>query len=634
MLTFSADVDMTGKFFALEWNSGAFASQVGDNGLIIVFEDNAGTSWEAFQLSQKTGYQWFNEYGVVIDLENATPYDSAGTLDWTLVRKVSPLLHRSGASAAARSFNIKNMLLVGKTTMMGGNVDKPLTINYLRQVLHGMGYMGLVGGEAPAVTLRSDVQIGDTGTTTTYYDATGTLHAFPGAYDALTQREVNIPANQIDLSVDAGPDDTINFTATAISATLEQNFIFASGTDAGADYSMQGAAIIGVLPTGQTAVPQVGATYSACDTVAFGGANATNVTITDTTSTNAAASWDASGATADSCTIDGTGAAYAAEFGTAVTSINLIDCDITTGSTNKVHVLKASGTVTITISGTTNLAIDGSEVTSAGATVVIAAPELYQKVTVSGITTGARVQIYDTTSSTELFNGTATAGDTVVSGSTVVWTDPTAASADRAVRVRVSYVSGVTAKNFIETSGLTCGQTSGTAEITYPVTPTDDSVYNANGENGATIYGGGEITFVDASPDRIEMAMAADTLPLKEQYAAWVYYVFTSAGIATDIDYINAIDTANYEFTGIRWKNTSSPTSPLTITGGYAWDSSTGLAITLVDTSGGTIFLTPDHVVAYQTTGTYAITGDISTVLAAIPSANEIATEVVIGIIF
>ena len=124
-------------------------------------------------------------------------------------------------------------------------------------------------------------------------------------------------------------------------------------------------------------------------------------------------------------------------------------------------------------------------------------------------------------------------------------------------------------------------------------------MYNANGENGATIYGGGEITFVDASPDRIEMAMVANTLSLKEQYAAWVYYVFTSAGIATDIDYINAIDTANYEFTGIRWKNVSSPTAPLKVTGGYAWDSVTLDPMTLIDTSGGTIFLAPAHVVSY-----------------------------------
>jgi hypothetical protein len=114
------------------------------------------------------------------------------------------------------------------------------------------------------------------------------------------------------------------------------------------------------------------------------------------------------------------------------------------------------------------------------------------------------------------------------------------------------------------------------------------------------------------------MAMVANTLSLKEQYAAWVYYVFTSAGIATDIDYINAIDTANYEFTGIRWKNVSSPTAPLKVTGGYAWDSVTLDPMTLIDTSGGTIFLAPAHVVAYQTTGTYAITGDLQDALDAI----------------
>lgn len=45
------------------------------------------------------------------------------------------------------------------------------------------------------------------------------------------------------------------------------------------------------------------------------------------------------------------------------------------------------------------------------------------------------------------------------------------------------------------------------------------------------------------------------------------------------------------------------PTGPnvaLTITGGWLRDSSTGLSITTVDTTGYTIFNAPDHVVAYS----------------------------------
>ena len=50
----------------------------------------------------------------------------------------------------------------------------------------------------------------------------------------------------------------------------------------------------------------------------------------------------------------------------------------------------------------------------------------------------------------------------------------------------------------------------------------------------------------------------------------------------------------------------------------------------LIDTIGssGNIYQTPDHVIPYQTTGSYAITGDISTVLAAIPSAISNADAV------
>lgn len=621
MLTFAADVDMTGKLFALEWNSPAFASQVGDKGLVVVFEDNAGTNWEAFQLSQKVGFQWTKEYGTVIDLENATPYDSGGTLDWTLVRKVTFLLHRSGVSAAARSFSLKNMLLIGKTTLVGGNDSRPLDINYLRQVLHGMGYVGLVGGEAPAVTLRSDVQIGDTGTTITYYDATGTLHAFPEAYDALTQREVNIPANKIDLTIDAGPDDTINFTATSISATLEQNLTFAAGTDAAASYSMQGASIIGMLATGRTAVPQTGATYSGCDEVAFGGADVTNATIVGTTSANAACSFDANGVVLATSTIDltGTNAAHHIALGAAVTAITLNGVTLTgTPATDKVYSALASGTLTITLDGTGTSLVAG-DVTFVGgstATAVIASPTVNQKVIVSGFTAGSRIQIYDTTSATELFNGTASAGNTVVSGTTATWTDPSAASADRAIRVRISYVSGVTAKEFHELTGLTCGQTAGTATVTYPDTPVNDTTYNNNAIDGPAIYATSGITFTDASPDLVNISIAGGAVTWPTIYACFVYWIFTATGIDDDVAYIQSPDTANYLLTNMKLKNTH--TNPLKVTGGYGRSATTGLVADIIDSAGstGNIFPSPDHVVAYAT-GSGALTaGDITNIWA------------------
>ena len=116
---------------------------------------------------------------------------------------------------------------------------------------------------------------------------------------------------------------------------------------------------------------------------------------------------DANGSTLDGCTIDvtGTSAGYHLELGTAVTAITLTDVTFTgTPGTDKVHVLKTSGTVTITISGTTSLV--AGDVTSAGATVVIAAPSPTLDAT---ILTGSRVVLQNDTTAAELDN-TAPAG--------------------------------------------------------------------------------------------------------------------------------------------------------------------------------------------------------------------------------
>lgn len=264
-----------------------------------------------------------------------------------------------------------------------------------------------------------------------------------------------------------------------------------------------------------------------------------------------------------------------------------------------------------------------SSVGSPGAgTVTFVSPQLYQSVVVSGITTGARVQIYDTTNSIELFNGTASAGDTVVSGSTVTWTDPTAAVGARAIRIRVSYVNGATAKNFIETSGLSCGVTSGTESITYPVSPTDDAVYNANGITGSGVTG---VTFTDAATDVMNINVVANAISWKTIYAAWVYYAFGSTGIASDIDYIDAVDEANYILSNLIIKNTSSPTAPLEITGGYGRDFTTGATIDLADTTGGTLIFAPDHVVSYAV-GSGVTAQDITDIATASGTAAATAT--------
>jgi hypothetical protein len=299
----------------------------------------------------------------------------------------------------------------------------------------------------------------------------------------------------------------------------------------------------------------------------------------------------------------------------------LTGAKVNSGYTLKLHNNSATNGITVEIAAGV-----ATSTTTAGGAVTVVAPAVYQSVTVTGFPAGSRVQIYDTTNSVALFNGTASGSDangsTVVSGTSAVWTASVPAAVSRAIRVRVSYVSGVTANEFIEVSGLTCATAGSSARITYPVASTADSTYNSNGIDGPSIYATSGITFTDAVTDLVNCNIAGGSVTWATIYACFVYWSFTSTGIANDFTYIAAPDTANYLLSSMKIRNTSAV--DLMVIGGYGRDATTGLSKDIIDTLGstGNIFLAPDHVVPYQTTGTYAITGDISTVLSAIPPAG------------
>lgn len=237
---------------------------------------------------------------------------------------------------------------------------------------------------------------------------------------------------------------------------------------------------------------------------------------------------------------------------------------------------------------------------------------LYQSVTVSGLVVGSRVQIYDTTSSTELYNDIAAA-------SSVSWQDGSAPVADRAIRVRIAYVSGTTAKEFIEASIGTCGQTDETKDVSYLANQSNDTTYNTNGVNGSTVTG---ITIVEGSTDRVQISIAGGSVSWAEIYAYQCYWNFTSTGIQDDGAFITAPDTANYTLTGFKIKNTHAST-PLVITGGYGVDS-TGSVSALYDTTGTSIFPAPAHVVPYAT-GSAVTAQDKEDIAAAVLTAAQSA---------
>jgi hypothetical protein len=231
------------------------------------------------------------------------------------------------------------------------------------------------------------------------------------------------------------------------------------------------------------------------------------------------------------------------------------------------------------------------------------APPASSTITLSGVVAGSRVQIYDTANGVELLNSTS------------VYTYSETYSVARTLRIRVAYQSGTSAKNFIEAN---IGSTSpGSPNITYIVNQTDDAVYNANGLNGSAVTG---ITISDGI-DRMVINIAGGSVSWPQIYAYNVYWLTTAAGIIDDGSIIVARDTANYLVTLFKIRNSS--TTPLSITGGYGVDSTTGTVSPLIDTVGssGNIYQTPDHVIPYSTGGTLVVSGTVADVTTSVLNA-------------
>lgn len=256
-------------------------------------------------------------------------------------------------------------------------------------------------------------------------------------------------------------------------------------------------------------------------------------------------------------------------------------------------------TLTGTISGTLDLRnLDADPITvevpvgtttttanNTGGTITVQEPQVYQSVTLTGGEAGSRVQLYDVTSSTELYND--------VPGSwPFTWTDPDPYSADREIRLRVMWVDGADAKQFID-------QTIGTVTdvspaLPYLVSQLDDAVYIANGIDGSALTG---YAIVGTN---LRIDVSDGTATWAEMYAYQVYWLSTEDGIRDQDLFIFGIDTANYLFYGgFKIKNTSAPSVPLLVTGGNG-EPSSGPATDLLDTTGGTIFCNSAIVVPYS----------------------------------
>lgn len=192
----------------------------------------------------------------------------------------------------------------------------------------------------------------------------------------------------------------------------------------------------------------------------------------------------------------------------------------------------AGSTITIKASTFTgNIITTGTVSFANGAGIIGAytdASGSHTSITVSGLVTGSRIQLYDTTDASEIYNA-------VVSDTYVIV--PITTTGTKSIRLRVAHCSGATAKaEVLQTGVLT------STGLVFAVSQVNDSVYNANAINGSTCT-----EFTGDYPNlQIDVSDPDHVTTVQRVYAWYVDNNMTSSGIANFFGGIVAEDSLNY----------------------------------------------------------------------------------------
>jgi len=197
--------------------------------------------------------------------------------------------------------------------------------------------------------------------------------------------------------------------------------------------------------------------------------------------------------------------------------------------------------------------------------------------------TGTRIQVYDSTNTTELYDNTpgavSTLGTAHTAGGTV------------SIRYRVRCVNGTTnaSKTIEGTSSIS------TANVNVNIVQEDNTIYTDNLVDGSAVTG----ISINANKIDIDISDANDTASWQEVYAWYQDYLNTSAGISDSDNLITANTQVNYSVDStLQVKNTKTG-SPLVITGADVFTTG-GAQYDWVDLTGEAIFVLPDTVVNFN----------------------------------
>lgn len=510
-----------GKVVSIEFQASVVTTtSFGEKGMAIYFQDGSG-NWAAFTLSRRQLLVAGVTYVAFIDVENATPLGSGGTMNWADVVRVAYLSHKRTTATTANIMRVKNLLLHDKVVMVDGCAESPCGPAFLERLLgglspdnsgHGPYLQATVQGKGQALA-RVGTQYGN-GTRKTFTDLSATSHELPlRANSSITRRFWQVQDDTLEYRVYASAGDTFKANACVIATDTRQRFVVDPSTSTSATYDFAGASIIGYDIT-NAVITINGATLKDCTALLNGGGldgcTLNNSPVTTNDPGNIGGCTFVSGGTGHAViiTAPGTYTFYGNTFSGYGAS----------GSTDAAIYNNSGGAVTLNI-----LATDTAPTVrnGAGASTTIATPPI---TITANVLAGSRVQLYNVTDDTEIDN-------TVEAGTSYSFTVTTQAAPGDTIRLRV------TRKGYLafETSGVF--STSGLGFVTSQVV---DEVYNDFGIDGATVTKF-SADYVNA---RIDIA-SGTTFTAGEFYAWWNNNLTTASGIANWVGAVTAIDTGN-----------------------------------------------------------------------------------------
>ncbi len=267
-----------------------------------------------------------------------------------------------------------------------------------------------------------------------------------------------------------------------------------------------------------------------------------------------------------------------------------------------IHITTPDGanfTTSYTVAFTGSGAISGAYTDAAGTHVLITAPALVS---------GSRVQVYDVTAGSELYNGVLAADGLTLA---------TTFSSAHTIRLRADHAT----KLPLQTAGVLSS-----TGLTFLDVQIDDTVYTGNAVDGSTI------TEFSADGPNIQVDINdLDGITSVQRLYAWMqYYQTTAAGIASSFfGAMSAADAANYviDQTLVDLKLDNVNASPLRVVGGYL---SRKDGSTIIATTSNSIQMDPGR--AYMPGGSVNATVDPSTVATAVWGAGTRTLTVASGL--